>query len=69
MLLYKSMVIPHLESVVHAWCPNKISNIKLLERLRGDSPDLNKLPYEMRLGNLNMTTVETRRIPGDLREV
>ena len=31
LLLYKSMVRPHLEYAVHAWCPIKISDIKLLE--------------------------------------
>ena len=31
MLLYKSMVRPHLEYAVPAWCPNKMSDIKPLE--------------------------------------
>ena len=73
LLLYKSMVRPHLEYAVQAWCPNKISDIKLLEgvqrRFTKCIPDLNKLPYEMRLKNLNLTTLETRRIRGDLMEV
>ena len=72
-LLYKSMVRSHLEYAVQAWCPNKISDIKLLEgvqrRFRKCIPELNKLPYEMRLKNLNLTTLETRRIWGDLIEV
>ena len=66
LLLYKSMVRPHLEYAVQAWCPNKISDIKLLEgvqrRFTKCIPELNKLPYEMRLKNLNLTTLETRRI-------
>ena len=73
LLLYKSMVRPHLEYAVQAWCPNKISDIKLLEgvqrRFTKCIPELNKLPYEMRLKNLNLTTLETRRIWGDLIEV
>ena len=73
LLLYKSMVRPHLEYAVQAWCPNKISDIKLLEgvqrRFTKCIPELNKLPYEMRLKNLNLTTLETRRIRGDLIEV
>ena len=73
MLLYKSMVTPHFEYAVQAWCPNKISDIQLLEgvqrRFTKCIPDLNKLPYEMRLKNLNLTTLETRRIRGDLIEV
>ena len=32
-------------------------------------PELNKLPYEIRLKNLNLTTLETRRIRGGLIEV
>ena len=52
LLLYKSMVRPHLEYAVQAWCPNKISDIKLLEgvqrRFIKCIPELNKLPYEMR---------------------
>ena len=71
LLLYKSMVRPHLEYAVQAWCPNKISDIKLLEgvqrRFTKCIPELHKLPYEMRLKNLN--TLETRRIRGDLIEV
>ena len=73
LLLYKSMVRPHLEYAVQAWCPNKISDIKLLEgvqrRFTKCIPELNKLPYEMRLKKLNLTTLETRRIRGDLIEV
>ena len=60
LLLYKSMVRPHLEYAVQAWCPNKISDIKLLEgvqrRFTKCIPELN----EMRLKNLNLTTLETR---------
>ena len=67
------MVRPHLEYAVLAWCPNKISDIQLLEgvpRLFTNCiPELNKLPYEMRLKNLNLATVVTRRIWGDLIEV
>ena len=66
MLLYKSMVRPHLEYVVQAWCPNKISDNELLEgvqrRFTKCIPELNKLPYELRLKNLNLTTLETRKI-------
>ena len=32
-------------------------------------PELNKLPYEMRLKHLNLTTLGTRRIRGDLIEM
>ena len=73
LLLYKSIVRPHLEYAVQAWRPNKISDIKLLEgvqrRFIKCIHELNKLPYEMRPNNLNLTTLETRRIWGDLIEV
>ena len=72
MLLCKSMVRPHLEYAVQAWCPNKISDIKLSEgvqrRFTKCIHELNKLPYEMRLKNLNLTTLETRRVRCDLIE-
>ena len=71
LLLYKSMVRPHLEYAVPAWCPNKISDIILLEgvqrRFTKSIPELNKLQYEMRLKNLKY--FETRRIWGNLIEV
>ena len=73
LLLYKSMVRPHLDYAVQAWCPNKRSDIKLLEgvqrRFTKCIPELNKLSYEMRLNNMNLTTLETRKIRGDLIEV
>ena len=40
LLLYKSMGRPHLEYAVQAWCPNKISDIKLLE---GGSEAIHKM--------------------------
>ena len=73
LLLYASMVRPHHEYAVQAWCLNKICDIKLLEEVqRGFTkyiPEVNKLPYEMRLKNLNLTTIETRRIRNDQIEV
>ena len=45
------MVRPHLEYAAHVWCPNKISDIKLLEevqrRITKCIHELNKLPYEI----------------------
>ena len=73
LLLYKSKVRPHLKYAVQAWCPNKISYIKLLEGVQRQFtkciPELIKLPYEMRMENLNLTTLETRRIQGDIEEI
>ena len=51
LLVYKSMVRPHLEYAVQAQCSNKISDIKLLEggqrRITKCIHELNKLTYEM----------------------
>ena len=71
--LYKSLVRPHLEYCVQVWRPHLIKDIKLIENvqhratrmitvLRGQS-------YEQRLTNLNLTTLETRRLRGDLIEM
>ena len=71
LVLYKSMARPHLEYTVETLCPNKIINIKQVERVQQRItkciPELNKLPYEMRLKNLNLTTLETITILGELR--
>ena len=73
LLLYTIIVRPHLEYAVQAWCPHKISYINLLEGVQRQFTkcklELNKLPYEMRFKNLNLTTLETRRIRVDLIEV
>ena len=35
-LLYKAIVIPHLEYCIHAWGPNLSKYIDLLEKYRGE---------------------------------
>ena len=60
LLLYKSMVRPHHEYAVHAWCPNKIRYIKLLEQIHWRFTKCRN--NEMRLKNLFLTILETRRI-------
>ena len=67
--LYMGIVRPHLEYAVNVWCPNKKSYV--IKRLEGRFtkciPELNKLPYEMRLKNLII--LQNRNIHGDLLEV
>ena len=68
--MYKSLVIPHLEYTVQAWPPHQIGHIRLIEgvqrRFTRIMPELKSLPYEARLKRINLTTLEIRRIRGDL---
>ena len=73
LLLYKSIVRPHLEYAVQAWSPNQVGDIRRIEgvqrRFTKLIPELRNLPYEIRLKKINLTTLEVRRIRGDLIEV
>ena len=71
--LYKSLVRPHLDYCVQAWRPHLQKDIELIEKVqrrmtRMVLPDCNMI-YEERLRKLNLTTLETRRLRGDLIEV
>lgn len=71
--LYKSLVRPHLEYSVPAWRPFLIKDINLLEGVQRRATkvikDFKNISYNERLFQLNLTTLETRRIRGDLIEV
>src|SRR5277367_5995212 len=73
MLLYKSLVRPHLEYCIQAWRPHLQKDIKLLENVQHRATrlidDFSCLTYEQRLTRLRLTTLETRRLRGDLLEV
>ena len=50
LLMYKSVVRPHLEYAVQAWSPYPLGHIRLIEgvqrRFTRMIPELNSLPYE-----------------------
>ena len=72
LLMYKTLVRPHLEYAMQTWSPHHhIGHIRLIEgiqqRFTRMIPELKRLSYEARLKRLNLTTLEIRRIIGYLR--
>ena len=71
--MYKSLVRPRLEYCIQAWCPHLRKDIDLLETVQRRATrliySLHDLPYYDRLKRLKLTTLEMRRVRGDLIEV
>ena len=68
--LYLALVRPHLEYAVQVWNPYFEKDIDALENVQERAtklpPRLKKKSYHARLNEFNLTTLETRRIRGDL---
>jgi len=71
--LYKSVVRPHLEYCSTAWSPHCVKDKELIERIQHRFTRMisviKDLPYDERLRQLNLWTLEERRIRADLIEV
>jgi ribonuclease P/MRP protein subunit RPP40 len=68
--LYRTYIRPHLEFAVSAWCPFLRRDIVALEKMQrrvSRTPKaLKGVDYNERLKRMSLTTLEVRRLRGDL---
>ena len=68
--LYTAFVRPHLEYAAPVWNPHKTADIKIIETIQRRAtklvPAIKNLDYHERLNVLGLTTLEERRMRGDL---
>ena len=68
--MYISLVRPYLDYAVSVWNPNFKKDIELIEGVQRMTTklvkELKNLSYEERIVKLNSTTLEERRLRGDL---
>ena len=65
-LLYKAIVLPHLEYCIQAHHKKDIVTLERIQRRATKIiPELRDLSYEERLKDCGLTTLETRRLRGD----
>ena len=69
-VVYRTYIRPHMEFAVEAWNPYLKKDIECFKKIQHRAtklvPQLRNLEYEERLKVLNLTTLEERRVRGDL---
>jgi len=67
------MVRPHLEYANSVWCPDKLGDIKDIEKVQKRATKLiinfKNMSYTDRLQRINLPTLKYRRLRGDMIEV